>query len=344
MRLEVFDEDFIPDRIRFRESQMDRIAMNFSPAEFGSRATNTICLGTPATGKTTVVKYLLNQLQNAKYAYVNCQISKTKQQIFFKIFDSVVGFYPQRGVSLQKVISETLKKLSSPLIVVLDDAQFAEDRVIEETIISILKAHEVVSGVKTSVVVIATDPKYIHRFSPDLLSIFHPDEVYFPPYGEEEIRQILLDRVRMSYLNFERDAFEEVVRETFNYADLRYGLSLMKQAAIVAWREGKERIDFECVESAKPVGKIAFFKKLIAALDEKERSVLKAVYSSKYRKAAEIFSEVSGMGYTKFTEILKKLEYLRLIDVVTKFERGLSSVVIRRFDSEDVLRAIEALK
>lgn len=344
MRLEVFDEDFIPDRIRFREAQMERLATNLSPAEVGSRATNTLCLGSPATGKTTVVKFLLNQLQNAKWAYVNCQISKTRQQIFFRIFESVVGFYPQRGISLQKVIIEALKRLNSPLIVVLDDAQFAEDRVVEETVVSILKAHEVVGGVKTSVVVIATDPKYLHRFSPDLLSIFHPDEVYFPPYDEEEIRQILLDRIRMSYLNFERDAFEEVVKEAFSYADLRYALSLMKQAAIIAWRKGKEKVDLECVEEAKPVGKIAFFKKLIFALNEEERRVLKAVYSSEYKRAAEIFSEVGGMGYTKFTEILRKLEYLRLIDVVTRYEKGLSSIVIRRFSREDVLRAIEALK
>ncbi len=344
MRLEVFDEDFVPERILFREKQMDRLATNLAPAEFGSRATNTVCLGSPATGKTTVVKYVLNQLQNAKYVYVNCQTSRTKQQIFFKIFEGLRGFYPPRGVSLQKVFNESLKKLDSPLVLVLDDANFAERGVIEETLLSILKAHEVVEGVKTSVILISTDFKYLAGFSSELLSVFHPDEIYFPPYSEEEIREILLDRAKLSYVNFKEEAFEEIVKETANYADLRYGLSLMKQAAIISWKLGKEAVDEECVEMSKEKGKIVFFRKMILALNEKEKDVLKAIYTSSYKRAAEIFSEVRGMSYSKFNEILRKLEYLRLIDVVTKYEKGLSSIVVRRFKAEEILRAIEELK
>ncbi len=342
MRLEVFDEDYIPQRILFRDKQIERVALNMLPAEQGSRPINTLCLGSPATGKTTVIKFVLSQLQFSVPVYLNCQVSRTKQQIFLKIFERIFGYAPHRGVSFQKIMDGVFSKIDRPLVVVLDDANFVDDSVIEETILTLLKAHEVKEGVKIGVFLVATDLKYLYRFSDELLSIFHPDEVHFPPYDRDEMRAILLDRVRVGLdIEFEDEAFELIVEEAFKYGDIRYGLSLVKHSALISWREGKEKIDVESVEKAKGLGKTAFYRKILLALDEKELAVLKTIYSTGVKKAIEIFSEVEGLSYSKYLEILKKLENLRLIDVVTKYERGLSSIIVRRFEAEEILKAIE---
>ena len=54
--INAFNPDYMPANYNFRDSQMEGMAMSIRPAMRGGRPTNSVVLGSCATGKTTAVK------------------------------------------------------------------------------------------------------------------------------------------------------------------------------------------------------------------------------------------------------------------------------------------------
>jgi len=349
IRFEVFDEDYIPERILFREKQMERIAGNLTPILYNSRPINMLCLGTVATGKTTVVKYITSQI-DALTVYVNCQLNRSKQQVFLKIFEKLYNFTPPRGVSFQKVLMKILKKIvedNKILLLILDDLNFMDDENVKDIINTILKAHEEVDGFKAGVIGVANDVGYVSRLSD--LSLFHPDEIFFPPYDRGEIEVIIRDRIRLAF-GFDAisdEALNKIVDETFKYSDLRYGMNLLKLSALRSYKNGRDKIELDDVIDSIGDSMTSFSRKALKALSNEEIDVLKAIYTSDVEKTSDLYSlintKIRNMSYTKFYEILRKLESLRFIDTISKFERGLQRIVVRRFEANHVLKAISEM-
>ena len=74
-------------------------------------------------------------------------------------------------------------------------------------------------------------------------SVFRPTEVYFPPYGEEEVSAILRDRVVQGlYPNaLPEPMFRLVVEQTMKSGDLRVGIDLLKRATLSAEKAARRR-------------------------------------------------------------------------------------------------------
>ncbi len=347
VRYEVFDEDYLPEQVLFRDSQIRRMAFNLKPAEHGSRPVNMLCLGPPATGKTTVVKHVLRMAEESiRGVYVNCQIHQSRQQIFLKIFESLYGYTPPPGISFQKLYSAILKKVvesGDVLLVVLDDLNMLPTKLADEVVFLILKGHEEQDGFKAGVVGISTDMKFLTALDTRTTSVFHPDEVIFPVYDLEEMREILLMRAVEGILDgkVSDEALEFIAGKAFEYLDLRFGIHLLKMAVMNADRKGKDMVEIEDAEEVLERSKSAFFRKMISALSREEAEVLVAIYSSDARFTGDVYARFRDrLSYTKFYEILRKLENLRLIDTATKYEKGLKRYVVRRFRPEEVLSAV----
>ncbi|MBE8540012.1 AAA family ATPase [Geoglobus acetivorans] len=348
IRYEVFDEDYVPEEILFRDGQIERIAFNLKPAEQKSRPFNMLCLGPPATGKTTVMKYILKEAPPSLIGvYVNCQIHQTKQQIFSKIFDSLYGYFPPSGTSFQKLYSAILKKgveEDRVIFVVLDDVNFLSPKLMNDIIYLILKGHEDHEGFKAAVAGISTDAKISAAFDAKVMSVFHPDEILFPVYDFDEMLEILKKRAEAGIIGgrVSQEALEFIAGKAFEYLDIRFGIHLLKMAVISADRKSRDSVSLEDAESVFEDGRTVFFRKLISALDREDLDVLKFIYGSDIKFTSEIYEALKGrMGYTKFYEILRKLENLRLIDTAAKYEKGLKRYVVRRFRREEIFRAIE---
>ncbi len=348
VRYEVFDEDYIPDEILFRDSQMNRIAFCLKPAEHGSRPVNMLCLGPPATGKTTVMRYMVTHaMESLKGIYVNCQIHQTKQQIFFKIFENLYGYVPPPGISFQKLYSSILKKgveRGEILFVVLDDINLLPEKLMNEVIYLLLKGHEELMGFKVGISCISTDSKISAQFDSKIVSVFHPEEILFPVYDLEEMYEILKKRAETGIIGGKvaEDALYLIAEKSFEYLDLRFGINLLKTSVMAADRKGKDVVAVEDVEEVIEDSRSVFFRKMISALSGDEIDVLLHIYTSESRFTGDIYREMkTKMGYTKFFKILRKLEDLRLIDTAVRYEKGLRRYVVRKFKSDDVIRAVD---
>ncbi len=349
VRYEVFDEDYIPEEILFRDTQISRISFNLKPAMHKSRPVNMLCLGPPATGKTTVTKHILNSAEDyLTGVYINCQINQNKQQIFSRIFQRLYGYIPPSGLSFQKLYSAILKKIverDEILFIVLDDINFLPPKLLNEVLHTLLKGHEELQGFKIGIAGISTDMRTSAILESKTLSLFHPDEIVFPVYDLDEMMEILRRRAEIGVVGGKvlNSALELIVEKAFEYLDLRFGINLLKLSILNADRKGKDFVDAGDVEEVIDEGRGIFFKKMVSALSKDEIEVLLAIYTSEKKFTGEIYSSFfkSKISYTKFYEILRKLENLRLIDTAVRYDKGLRRYVVRRFKSEEITSAVE---
>jgi len=346
---EVFDPEYVPEVFLHRDSQLKQLAFNLKPALNGFSPVNCVCLGPPATGKTTAVKYIFRQLEecgNCATAYVNCLLTTSKHQVFAKAFESLFGFAPLPNVSFPKLYEALFERLASegkPLAVVLDDANTLETPLLNEVVRSFIKAHEVVDGVKTGVVVIATDPELLARFE-----YIFVDEILFPPYSRDELRSILTARAKAGFFDgvLSDEALEAVTDATYEAKDLRYGIALLRLAGIEAEKRASKKIELEDVELAREKGRRALVEKTVKILTRDEKILLRLAYEQSSVGTGSLYREFRKhvrVGYTKFNEILRRLEALRLIDVVHIGEkRGVSRLVVGKYDPMIVLSALSS--
>jgi|Deesub1362B_J571_1020462.scaffolds.fasta_scaffold05539_3 cell division control protein 6 len=344
----VFDLDFLPDVLLHREQQMNQLVANLMPALRGSSPVHTLCLGPPATGKTSTILYVLSQLgEDVEKVYLRCPAIGTIYKILARIFEKVCNHQaPQTGLSHIKLYEKIMERLDRPLIVVLDDINFISTGVVNDLLYLLLKSPEEY-GVKIGIVAAATDIKFPLSLSPEVGAVFHYSAIYYSLYGNKEIWDILRWRVEKGFVAgaFSDGAFERVVELASEAGDLRLGMYLLRAAGLNAERRGSRKVDLQDVEAVYSGGAKLFLAKSLAALNSDEREVLKIVYLLDEEIAAGdlygFFQREVGMSYQRFYEILNKLERLRLIDFVfDKKGRGRTRYVYKRYDADVVLEAL----
>lgn len=62
-------------------------------------------------------------------------------------------------------------------------------------------------------------------------SVFHSEEIQFPPYDEEEIRAILRERAKVGFYPgvLPVEMLDFIVAQTMRSGDLRVGLDLLRR-------------------------------------------------------------------------------------------------------------------
>ncbi len=141
-------------------------------------------------------------------------------------------------------------------------------------------------------------------------------------YDKNEIRNILRQRVKLGFYEgaMTDDAFNRIVELTVKTCDLRFGIYLLRMAGIEAERRASRKVEVEDVERVYEGGAKIFLAKSVSALNSDERMVLKTIYSINEDVSSgdvyKILKAEVNMSYTRFYEIINKLERLRLVDVI----------------------------
>src|SRR5690606_13582229 len=206
--INVFDPDYVPENYRYRESQMEALAVCIRPALRNGRPVNAVVLGSCATGKTTAIKKIFEMVEstseNVICCYINCQLHTTRFGIFSQIYSRIFGHQPpETGVPFSRIyqsIMQYLAKENKALVVALDDVNYLfYSKNANKVLYDILRAHEVFDGVRTGVFAILSDIEFRYVLDKNVNSVFIPQEIVFPPYTREEIFNILRDRVRVGF-------------------------------------------------------------------------------------------------------------------------------------------------
>jgi len=357
---EVFELDYVPEQFQHREDQVKELAFQVRPGLKGARPLNTVCRGLPGTGKTTSVKKLFTEIEETTKklipVYVNCQIDNTKFAIFSQIYRKLAGHLPPAsGTSFKQVfdaIARIMAKEDAVLLVCLDDANYLlYENEMNRVLYTLLRSHEAYEGTRIGVILIISDMNVdlVQAVDARVASVFRPTEVYFPPYKEEEVAGILRDRVNQGlYPNVLPDAmFRLVVEQTMKSGDLRVGIDLLKRATLSAEKEARRTIERDDICRAYEVSRYLHLVFTVKTLKTEEKELLRKVAElssgEKEMNAGEVYrslKEKESIGYTRFYEMVKKLDAMRLVNLSYRDGRGRTRLISLRYDPGRVLECL----
>ncbi len=358
--VEVFEIDYMPEQFDFRDSQIRELAINVKPGLAGARPLNTICKGLPGTGKTTTVKMLFSDIEEKTKkiipVYINCQIDNTKFAIFSQIYKKLTKRPPPAsGTSFKNLFDQVCKILSDKdavLLVCLDDANYLlYEKEISNVLYTLLRSHEANEGVRIGVITIISDMTVdlMQEVDNRVASVFRPSEIYFAPYSESEISEILNQRVMQGLYPgvLSSDIFELIVEQTMKSGDLRVGIDLLKRSALNAEKDARKEIVKDDVCRAYLISKYLHLSSSVKTLSDEEKGLLKAIaqmsQKEKEMNAGSVFDELKDslkIGYTRYSEILKKFDSMRLINLNYKEGKGRTRLITLRYDPSRIIEIL----
>lgn len=350
----VFEIDYVPETFNHRETQLQSLKYALRPAVRGSRPLNTTVRGPPGTGKTTAVQKLYGELgaqSGVRTVRVNCQVDSTRYAVFSRIFEHIFEYEPpSSGISFKKLfgqITDRLVEEDEVLAVALDDVNYLfYENEASDTLYSLLRAHETHSGARIGVIIVSSDLSLdvIDELDGRVQSVFRPEEVYFPVYGVDEIVDILRGRAKRGFHDGvvgdpELDRVAELTAES---GDLRVGIDLLRRAGLHAEMRASRTVTLEDVEAAYDKSKYVHLSRCLRGLSDSERALVRVIAEYDGEQAGAVyegFHDETGLGYTRYSEIVTKLEQLGIID--TEYAeidgRGRSRSLSLAYDTDAVL-------
>ncbi|MCL9812338.1 ORC1-type DNA replication protein [Natranaeroarchaeum aerophilus] len=353
----VFEIDYVPETFKHRGSQMESLKYALRPAVRGSRPLNAMVRGPPGTGKTTAVQKLFSELRaqtDIKTVRVNCQVNGTRYSVFSRLFEGVFDYEPPTsGISFKKLFTQITDRLvedEEVLVVALDDVNYLfYENEASDTLYSLLRAHEEHTGAKIGVIVISSDPdlEVIDELDSRVQSVFRPEEVYFNRYGEGEIVDILRERAKRGFHEgvVTTDVLERVAELTANSGDLRVGIDLLRRAGLNAEMRASRTISVQDAEDAYEKSKYIHLSRNLNNLTDNEQTLVEVIAEHDGEQAGEVydvFNDRTDLGYTRYSEIVNKLEKLGIVETeYAEIEgRGRSRALSLAYESEEVLERL----
>lgn len=303
---EVFSETFIPERLVCRESQIKEIARCIAPARSGKSIRNLFVYGPPGVGKTTVCRWLTENLSK-KSVYINCWSKRTSHKIWVEIFSQLglIGWNDRESTS---ELVKRFEKSGKKVIVCLDEA----DQLKETEILYVLARNS------CGVILISNTTSFLSSIDERVRGSLFLADIEFKPYSKEEILEILQDRlsygirpggINQSLLN---------VVSSMARGDARIGLQIVKAAAKDAESRGLEAISIEEIKAAAKCARKYRLSYLLGKLNVHQRVVYTILKNTKAMNSGDLYFEyckstkepVVDRAYRKH---MKRMEELGLI-------------------------------
>jgi len=262
---EVLRHDYIPDNLPHREEQIRCLGEIVAPVLKGSRCSNVFVYGKTGTGKTAVIKYVLNRLADkahefgapVKACYVNCRLAGTEYRVYSTMCDAIDVKVPFTGLALGEVFDRLKAGLDSRkflLMVVLDEIDALIKMRGDMLLYELTRINETLRCSKASIMGISNDLRFKEFLDPRVLSSLSEEEIVFKPYDAAELQDILWDRARVAF--YDGVLVDGAVGlcaalAAAEHGDARRALDLLRVAGELAEREGSETVLEEHIRRAE---------------------------------------------------------------------------------------------
>jgi cell division control protein 6 len=183
-------EAFIPARLLHREGQLKEILSVLKPALHNKDTRNVLVIGNPGTGKTTLIKWLLNEYLERKHAYVNCLNCRSEHKIIESVLIQLGNVIPENKPT-DYLVQKFEKKVGKNIIVCLDEV----DQVKNDRILQTLSTQE------CGLILISNRHFFFDSIEDRLRSRLFLAEVEFPQYRKSELIDIIRERESITLLH-----------------------------------------------------------------------------------------------------------------------------------------------
>jgi cell division control protein 6 len=307
--------EFIPDQIHFRDSQIKGVAQILSPALTGHKPSNLLIYGKTGTGKTVVTKYVLNRLREksrtmdtkVRTAYINTRIASTEYRILSELATSLGITLPFTGLSLSEAFNRITTKIredSLKTLFILDEIDFMVKSSGDNLLYEFTRANEnLPNNAFITLVGISNDLKFKESLDPRVLSSLNEEEIVFSPYSVDELKAILHERIEIAFVGGR--VSEAAVNlcagmAAGEHGDARRAVDLLRVAGELAEREGTDIVqDSHVREASKSIER----DRVLEAIQSLPIHGKLTLFAVSYFKEAEN----TGHVYAKYIDVAKRL-------------------------------------
>jgi cell division control protein 6 len=356
--------EYIPNHLPFRDSQIAAVAQIVSPALHGSKPSNILVYGKTGTGKTAVVRYVLAKLKSedpsAKImiSYVNTKIEGTEYRTLGETAKLLGTEIPDTGVSIGTAINRIFHEIQQKganVILVLDEIDHLVKTYGDTILYDFTRAGERIRPGLLTVIGISNDLTFKEQLDPRILSGLGEEEIVFPPYTVDELRQILEERAKIT---FKPGAISQsainicAALAGSEHGDARRAVDLLRVAGEVAEREGYQTIDDDCVRRASKKMERDRVEEAVRSLPLQNKAILAsivkfpegtntgALYATYGSFASKLNLEI--LTQRRVSGILAELDMMGLIQaaVVSKGRRGRTKKIRLLINPETVTKTL----
>ena len=345
----VLRHDYIPERILHRDKQQELVTQSLIPLYKKSIPPNLLVYGKPGTGKTLVIKKVLGQIQNRvdknshqiKIATTNAKDQSNLYNVLVdlgrqlglksKMTPDDKLWLPNTGLSISEVFNRILyiidkNKINSVFVIdEIDHLAKLVDKTGKDVLYSITRANLKLKNGSLSLIGISNDVRFKDELDPRVISTLSEEELVFPAYETNEIKEILEDRIPLA---FEEDAVSSgalnlcasiACRE---HGDARRAIKLLDVAAKTAELKQDKSITDEHIRLASQRIEIDKESQQLNAFSLHEKLLVITVMKSPNISTGDIYAGYKSLCKTthqntltqrRVTQMLNEIELSGLI-------------------------------
>ncbi|MBI2558826.1 AAA family ATPase [Candidatus Woesearchaeota archaeon] len=259
---------------------------------------NLLIKGYPGSGKTVTINFAMQQLKRIKPDIEIIQI-----QCYGKSSSNILKFIlkndaPQK--SLEIMMKTFLEKLKNDCIIVFDEID-RSDRILY-MLYHLSRPKELVPSFNKNInlILISNNLAWEESLPDRIRSSLQLTEIVFPPYGINEIQNIIKQRIRLGFkdpkaisdelINF---ISQKVLEE--KRSDSRLAIEIIFNTALEAESDGEATINLKHINSALKSSIYALDKQMISKLDDHQLLTLCATCLNNISSVEDLYKSYSSL-------------------------------------------------
>jgi len=353
---EVLRSTYTPDYLPHRNEQIKGLATILVSALRGETPSNVLIYGKTGTGKTAVTKHVGKELERTgelygvpcNVIYINCEVVDTQYRLLASLARHFDKDVPMTGWPTDQVYSEFKSAMDSArriVIIMLDEVDKLVDKG-DEVLYNLTRINADLRKAKVSLIGITNDLKFTEFLDPRVRSSLGEEEIIFPPYDANQLRDILMERAKVA---FKPGVLEEtVIPLCAAYAAQEHGharraLDLLRVSGEIAERAksakvlevhvryAQEKIEtdrvVEVVKTLPTQSKLVLLSAVLLCRNDDTNITTGEVYKV-YRQMCRIIG-IEVLTQRRVTDLISELDMLGILNatVVSKGRYGRTNII-----------------